>query len=141
MISIVPDLSDELWCYIVRLEGRTVGRAYCVIGDERSATINDLFVEESVVNPARSACGRFLRLFIPPKPRNLRGQGVGRSLMNAVLATARERGIVRVLGSVTREDLDRTPHLLPWYRRLGFVVGDPDGECLPDATYKIELVL
>lgn len=75
------------------------------------------------------------------RTRDFRHLGIGRLMMRRLLAEARAAGLREVWGSVTRDDIDRAPHLLDWYRRLGFMVLEADQECIPTAAKKIVMRL
>ena len=57
-----------------------------------------------------------------PKVHNYRGRGLGKALAREVLRRAQYKGVKRIRGWVTKNDLDTTPWLLTWYERLGFTV-------------------
>jgi GNAT superfamily N-acetyltransferase len=68
--------------------------------------------------------------------RSFRGHGIGSELLKRVLHKADTSGIRETWGTVTKADL--TPSLLRWYERNGFVIVDPDEECVGlDAAKKI----
>ena len=67
--------------------------------------------------------------------------GVGRRLMREVISKASEAGIREIWGSVTPDDIDRTPQLLDRYRHLGFAVLDADRECIRAAANKVVMKL
>ena len=66
-----------------------------------------------------------------------RGLGVGSTLLKTVLREAEVRGIHETWGSVTADDLRRTPHLLAWYERHGFAAEAPDKDCVRGAVKKV----
>lgn len=59
-----------------------------------------------------------------------RGQGLGRAMLDALLADARSRGIRRISLETGRAEFFRPAHAL--YARAGFVECAPFGSYLPD---------
>lgn len=117
-------------------QGHRVGHAWCTVGDDGRMALADLKLE--TVHLRRPvAHSPLILLGVTCRTRDFRGQGVGRMLMQRVLSEARAMGIREVWGSVTQEDIDGTPYLLEWYRRLGFTVMAPDGECIGSAVKRI----
>jgi GNAT superfamily N-acetyltransferase len=67
----------------------------------------------------------------------LRGRGIGSRILGRVLTEAEAIGAAEVWGSVVPSDIDRSPLLLQWYERHGFVITNPDHVCIPAAVKKI----
>ena len=134
-IDVVFEPDEVLWIFKLRRSKDRIGYAYCIVTDN-CMKINDLLVEEELQVPARVSWCPFLPLKIR-KSISFRGQGLGSLLLNRVLQEADAAGIHTVWGSVTQNDIQRTPHLLEWYRRKGFFVGKPDDECIGTAVAKI----
>lgn len=67
----------------------------------------------------------------------LRGKGVGKELLTKLLERADAERIEEVWGSVTPDDLRKTPYLLDFYRDAGFDILPPDAKCQSGAAYKI----
>lgn len=62
-------------------------------------------------------------------PRDLQGQGVGRSLVRFVEATARKRGMTAVTVGTSRNAEGVAWRSLPWWNALGYqVVGEEENE-------------
>ena len=72
---------------------------------------------------------------------HLKHRGLGNQLLDQLVAKAKSEGINEIYGSVTHDDVVRTPYLLAWYQRHGFVITEPDQDCLPNAKVKIVLKL
>ena len=70
-------------------------------------------------------------------PWSARGKGIGRELLRRVLEEADTTGVCEIWGSMTSRDIKKTPYLVKWYERLGFLVREPDGECIRDAAQKV----
>lgn len=96
-----------------RCGGKRIGYAWGIRDDDR-LNLTDLHVEE-----------------------DRRRQGIGHELLVRILREADTAGIRLVWGSVTTDDLRNFPTLLIWYEKNGFVVHEPDAECLKGAAKKI----
>ena len=126
---------EALW------RGTRVGYVWCMVEDDGRLLIGELNINDQVPMIHPLARRLFNVLGIPCKTRSFRDMGVGRRLMRGVISKAREAGISEIWGSVTLDDITRTPHLLDRYRRLGFTVLDADRECIRAATNKIVMKL
>jgi hypothetical protein len=115
------------------IDGIRVGYAWGIRDGDR-LHLTDIRVDEF------APCGgsmlpRVIQSFFPPA--KLRGTGVGRELLRRFLRNADTAGVCEVWGSVTEDDLRNWPGLLDWYGRYGFVVREPDSECINIAFKKI----
>lgn len=137
----VEVLRDE-WSLIINAEYRhaTVGHAWCGIKENRLC-IGDLKVEDQAQIPWSVGNNVLVFFGVMPKKWNFRNCGIGKLLMERLFLEAHAAGIREIWGSVTQKDIDRTPHLLEWYQRLGFTVGDADAECIHNAVRKIVMQL
>jgi len=85
------------------------------------ARVNGAAVGCVALRPAGDGRGELKRLYVQPQ---MRGQGIGQQLLDAVLAAATAAGYTRLC-------LDTLPAMLEaqrMYRRLGFVECDPFGD-------------
>lgn len=116
--SVLVDRLREVphWIGLARLDGRPVGIAVCFFGFSTFRARPLLNVHDFAVVP------------------EARGQGVGKALMEAVLAAARERGCCKVTLEV-RGDNDRAKRL---YAAAGFRPTDSDCD-VPFEFWKREL--
>ena len=73
--------------------------------------------------------------------KHLKHRGIGNQLLDKLIAKAKSEGITEIYGSVAHDDAAKTPYLLAWYQRRGFVITEPDHECLSNAKVKIVLKL
>ncbi len=107
------------------------------VRDENRLLLAELRVEDAI-RRQWPIFPKLLRSTIGERaPWSARGHGVGRELLKRVLAEADVSGVRETWGSVMSNDVESTPHLLDWYKRLGFSVAEPDDECVPGAAMKI----
>uniref|UniRef100_UPI0040572A67 hypothetical protein n=1 Tax=Candidatus Electronema sp. TaxID=2698783 RepID=UPI0040572A67 len=99
--------------------------------------IKDLLVEEEIRIPTPISWFFFLPSKMRYKSISFRGQRWGAVLLDRLLHEADAADIHTVWGSVTQDDVQRTPYLLEWYSRRGFSVEKPDDECVGTAVAKI----
>lgn len=135
-IKVVFENDDGFWNLQIFWSGYSVAHIHCIVTGN-CMMISDILVGEDVrICTLVSSC-----FLLPTKMRekstNFRGQGLGSLLLDRLLQEADKAGIHTIWGSVTRDDIQRTPGLLDWYRRRGFIVENPDDECIGAAVAKI----
>jgi N-acetylglutamate synthase-like GNAT family acetyltransferase len=84
---------------------------------------------------------RVLRLLVKQKPMDYRRRGLGTHLLKFAIKKARQRGIKRIYGSLTQEDINNNPNLIKWYKKHGFEILPPSQENLENAVFGICLKL
>jgi GNAT superfamily N-acetyltransferase len=82
-----------------------------------------------------------LRLAVKPKPIDYRRIGLGTHLLQFAVKKARQRGIKRICGSLTQEDINNNPNLVKWYSKHGFKILPPSAENIENAVCGISLDL
>jgi GNAT superfamily N-acetyltransferase len=80
-------------------------------------------------------------LGIPVRKQNFQGLGVGTRMMTLVIEEAKKAGIQEIWGSVVQMDIEQTPNLLKWYEGQGYILLEPDEECLNGAIKKISQII
>lgn len=112
--KLIVNTDDNLWSIDIFMHGKCVGRLHGL------------------------RCGaRFLLSDINLTGDSNKHRGFGSQLLDTLCSEAKAKGIAEVYGSVTHDDIKRTPGLLVWYQKHGFAVCEPDGECLSNAAKKI----
>ena len=114
----VFETGDHLWTINVLINGRQYTTLTAVRNGLR-LLISDLVLESE----------------------HLKHRGIGSQILDMLIAKARSEGIADIYGSVTQDDIENTPYLIDWYQRHGFVLTEPDQECIPGAKKKIVLTL
>ena len=114
----VFDTEDDLWIITLIVQQRR-HRALTAVRHGVRLLLSDLILESE----------------------HLKHRGIGNQLLDQLVAKAKSEGITEIYGSVTHDDVVRTPYLLAWYQRHGFVITEPDQDCLPNAKVKIVLKL
>lgn len=127
-------LNDELDAE-ARLHGLKIGYVNCIKRDAR-LQLADIRIDH--VSRRRPTFLERLRSLIGvPRLPELRHRGIGSELLKTVLRAADSAGIHEIWGCVTHEDLATQPRLLGWYERHGFIVQEPDEECVTGTVKKI----
>jgi GNAT superfamily N-acetyltransferase len=116
---------------------RRAGYAWTHLTSDGDLHLDDIYLNpELPVDP--ESLSDWLRVLVTrrwPSVR-LRGEGLGKGLLEYVIARARELGVGRIVGEVLPSGPEETPHLYDWYRRRGFTVTE-----LPDGRARVEMTL
>ena len=74
--------------------------------------IGDIIINSDVIHATPHLGAALLRLLVKPKPMNYRRQGLGTHLLQFAMEKARQRGIKRICGSLTQNDINNNPNLV-----------------------------
>jgi GNAT superfamily N-acetyltransferase len=132
------EADGPFWRFIALMNGRRVGYAYCHQTSGR-LNIQDLHVYDSLRPPWSITDPIRVLLRLPRPAVNFRGNGIGTVLITRIIEEARKEQIQEIWGSVKQDDVNATPGLLDWYQRRGFMILEPDAECLKDSAWRISL--
>ena len=103
--------------------------------------IGDIIIHSDVIHAPEHLEAVLLRLLVKPKPMNYRPRGLGTYLLQFAIKKARQRGIKRIYGSLTPEDINNNPNLVKWYKKHGFEILPPSQENIENAVCGISLDL
>jgi hypothetical protein len=123
--------ADEDFDVEAFIDGVRVGYAWGIKTGDR------LLLSDLRVQPHSPVAYSRLPKFLRPRPKPLRGRGIGRELLRRFLGEADAIDVREIWGSVTLVDLRETPFLLDLYQKHGFIISEPDAECVPQAVKKI----
>jgi len=74
--------------------------------------IGDIIIHSDVIHAPPHLEAVLLRLLVKPKPMNYRRRGLGTYLLQFAIKKARQRGIKRICGSLTQNDINNNPNLV-----------------------------
>jgi GNAT superfamily N-acetyltransferase len=134
---------DEDSYFIAKLLYRNseVGRLHCVLSPPDKLMIGDIIIHSDVIHAPEHLGTALLRLLVEPKPIYYRRRGLGTHLLEFAIKEARQRGIKRIYGSLTEEDISNNPNLVKWYEKYGFEILPPSQENIENAVFGISLDL
>ena len=89
-----------------------VGKIQCVLYPRDKLVIGDIIINSDVIHAPPHLGAALLRLLVKPKPMNYRRRGLGTHLLQFAIEKARQRGIKRICGSLTQNDIDNNPNLV-----------------------------
>jgi ribosomal protein S18 acetylase RimI-like enzyme len=89
-----------------------VGKIQCVLYPPDKLVIGDIIINSDVIHAPPHLGAALLRLLVKPKPMNYRRRGLGTHLLQFAIEKARQRGIKRICGSLTQNDIDNNPNLV-----------------------------
>jgi len=117
--------TDSQYLVVKAFDGKhQIGYAKCIIQGE-CMLLQDIHISEAV-EVREGFVINLIRQLVTRKPKtvNYRGQGIGTSLLLALLQYARDRGLHEVQGYLGPHDWKRNPALPDWYREHGFSVSE-----------------
>ena len=134
---------DEDSYFIAKLLYRNseVGRLEGVLYPPDKLVIGDILIRDDVIQAPEHLGAALLRLLVEPKPIDYRRRGLGTHLLQFAIKKARQRGIKRICGSLTQEDINNNPNLVRWYKTHGFEILPPSQENIENAVFGISLDL
>ncbi|MEG4225443.1 GNAT family N-acetyltransferase [Microcoleus sp. N9_B2] len=118
-----------------------VGRLECVLSPPDKLVIGDILIRDDVIHVSEQLGAALLRLLVEPKPIDYRRMGLGTHLLQFAIKKARQRGIKRICGSLTEQDINNNPNLVKWYEKHGFEILPPSTENIENAVCGISLNL
>jgi hypothetical protein len=103
--------------------------------------IGDIIIHSDVIHAPPHLGAVLLRLLVELKPIDYRRRGLGTHLLKFAIKKARQRGIKRIYGFLTQEDINNNPNLVKWYKKHGFEILLPSQENIENAVFGISLNL
>jgi ribosomal protein S18 acetylase RimI-like enzyme len=134
---------DEDSYFIAKLLYRNheVGRLEGVLYPPDKLMIGDILIRDDVIHATPHLGVVLWEFVVKPKPINYRRRGLGTHLLQFAIKKARQRGIKRIYGSLTQEDINNNPSLVKWYKKYGFEILPPSQENIENAVFGISLDL
>ena len=123
-----PDGSFDLE---VKYRSQFVGKAISTMRENGSMVLEDIYIRDDSEPRDKSAISNLLGS--PSKPLNFRGRGLGTALLKRFINYVRSKGVTRVYGSISEEDLLSRPYLPEWYKKYGFKDCAPYQYHVPEA--------
>src|SRR4028119_1465496 len=118
-----------------------VGRLECVLYPPDKLVIGDILIRDDVIHAPEHLGAALLRLLVEPKPIDYHRRGLGTYLLQFAIKKARQRGIKRIYGSLTQEDINNNPTLVKWYKKHGFEILSPSQENIENTVFGISMNL
>jgi GNAT superfamily N-acetyltransferase len=123
-LQVDPD-EDQYFTAKLLYRNSEVGRLQCVLYPPDKLVIGDILIRGDVIHAPEHLWADLLRLLVEPKPIDYRHRGLGTHLLQFAVKKARQRGIKRICGSLTQEDINNNPNLVKWYQKYGFAILPP----------------
>ena len=118
-----------------------VGRLQYVLYPPDKLVIGDIIIHSDVIHAPPHLGAALWELLVKPKPIDYRRMGLGTHLLQFAIKKARQRGVRRICGSLTQEDINNNPNLVQWYEKHGFAILPPSQENIENAVCGISLDL
>jgi tetratricopeptide (TPR) repeat protein len=97
-----------------------VGHIKCIFKSHNEMLLADIHFEDKIDrNPLKR-----IYAFFHQEPKSYRKLGLGTATLKFLIKYVKEKGIKKIHGSITQDDLDANPNLVKWYRDNGFTVED-----------------
>jgi GNAT superfamily N-acetyltransferase len=139
-LQVDPD-EDQYFTAKLLYRNSAIGSLQCVLYPPDKLVIGDILIRDDVIHAPEHLGAALLRLLVKPKPMDYRRRGLGTHLLQFAIKKARQRGIKRIYGSLTQEDINNNPNLVKWYKKHGFEILPPSQENIENAVFGISLDL
>jgi hypothetical protein len=96
--------------------------------------IGDIIIYKDVIHTPPHLSAAFWRRLVKPKPIYYRHIGLGTHLLKLAIKKARQRGVRRICGSLTQEDINNNSHLVKGYQKHGFGILPPSQKNIENAV-------
>ncbi len=103
--------------------------------------IGDLIICSDVIHAPPHFGAALWKLAVKPKAIDCRRMGWELTSVQFAIKKARQRGIKRIYGSLTQEDINNNPNLVKWYEKHGFEILPPSAENIENTVCGISLDL
>ena len=110
-LQVDPD-EDQYFTAKLLYRNSEVGRLECVLYPPDKLMIGDIIIHSDVIHAPEHLGAALLRLLVEPKPIDYRRRGLGTHLLQFAIKKARQRGIKRICGSLTQNDINNNPNLV-----------------------------
>lgn len=133
LLTVLDDSDDLFWVRLSR-KGDWVGEAKCPMPLPNTMANGDIHIRDDS-DPPRSYTENWLRGDWKSRKsmKCYRHIGLGTKLLKLVIQHARMKLVKYIYGSITQEDINRTPRLLQWYEKHGFKKCGSYPGCIKDA--------
>ena len=95
-----------------------VGHINCIFESPNEMLLAEIHFEDNI---ARSPLGR-IYAFFHQEPKCYQRLGLGTATLEFLIKYVKEKGIKKLHGSITQDDLNANPKLIKWYQDNGFTV-------------------
>ena len=130
---------DQINLLLIRCKREVeVARASCIL-KSKDILIGDLIVKDNLEFNRWS--DKAFKLTHWNEPKNYRIKGLGTYLLKYIIDLARSKGVQKIHGSLTKDDIDENPNLINWYKKYGFRIEHPTREEVCTAQHRICLYL
>ena len=114
-----------------------VGHIDCVFESPNEMILGDIYFENKIDrNPLRC-----IYAFFHQEPKSYRRLGLGTAILEFLIKYVKEKGIKKLHGSITQDDLNANPNLTKWYQDQGFTVETLTAEEIENSVARICLYL
>ncbi len=95
-----------------------VGHIKCNFESPNEILLADIHFEDNIARPPLG----HIYAFFHQKPKSYRKLGLGNATLKFLIKYIKEKGIKKLHGSITQDDLNANPNLIKWYQDNGFIV-------------------
>lgn len=132
--------AEAIYIHIIRCKRIVeVGRAYCIFESLEDMLLADIIISHEV--KFESLIDKLFKLRHRNEPTNYQKKQLGSYLLSYIIDLAKTKGIKKIYGSLTHQDIDANPNLINWYQKRGFKLEPPTSKEVETAKYRICLYL
>ncbi|MEA5499433.1 GNAT family N-acetyltransferase [Limnoraphis robusta Tam1] len=129
-----------IYLYLIRCKRESeVARANCILESRGEMLIADIVINNNM--EFASLNDKIFRLTHWNEPVDYRRKGLGTYLLQYIIDLAKTKGVNKIYGSLTEQDINENPNLINWYKKHGFKIEPPTSEEIGTAKHRICLYL
>ena len=114
-----------------------VGHTDCIFESDNEMLLADIHFEDKI---DRNRLKR-IYAFFHKEPKCYQGLGIGTATLEFLIKYVKEKGIKKLHGSITQDDLNANPKLIKWYQDNGFTVEAITAQEMENSVARICLYL
>ena len=99
--------------------------------------IGDIIIHNDVIHTTPHLGAALWEFVVKPKPIDYRRLELRTNLLQFAIKKARQRGIKRICGSLTQEDINNNFNLIRWCKKYGLEILPPSPENIENAVFGI----
>ncbi len=110
-----------------------VGHTDCIFESDNEMLLADIHFEDNIARPPLG----HIYAFFHQEPKSYRKLGLGTATLEFLIKYIKEKGIRKLHGSITQNDINANPKLIKWYQNNDFTVETPTAQEIENSVARI----